>query len=314
MKIAVFGSGGVGGYLGARLAEAGGDVAFVARGEHLAALRDRGLRLESIVGDALIHPVRASDDPAELGPVDCVLVTVKTWDLPQAAERLGPLLHGDSFVVPLLNGVEAVDVLADVVGRDNVVGGLCGMISFIAGPGHIRHAGADPWVTVGELDRRITDRVRRLEEAFGGCRGVRFAVADDIHVALWDKFLFITATGGVGAVTRVPMGEFRSLAPSREMLDAAMREVLAVARARGVDLTEDAVIGAMALVDGLPPDGTSSLQRDVLDGRRTELEAWNGAVVRLGQEAGVATPVHSFIYSALLPQDLRARGALDDPP
>jgi 2-dehydropantoate 2-reductase len=261
-----------------------------------------------------IHPAEATDHPSEIGPVDAVIVSTKTWDLPTAAEEMRPLLGSETTVVPVLNGVEAPTILADVLGPEHVLGGLCGMVSFIAGPGHIRHAGAEPWIAFGELDGRVTDRVRRLEEAFRRCRGLKVDVPADITVALWEKFLFITATGGVGAVTRSPFGVFRALPETRRMLEAAMREVVAVARARGIQVSEDAVTRAMGLMDGLEPQGTSSMQRDIMAGRRSELDAWNGAVARLGREAGVETPVHDFIYATLLPQELRARGELEFPP
>jgi 2-dehydropantoate 2-reductase len=314
VRLAIFGAGGVGGYLGARLAEAGRDVALVARGEHLAAIRRHGLRLESIAGDAVIPSIEATNDPSAVGPVDAVIVATKTWQLPDAARTMPSLLGPGSVVVPVLNGVEATAVLADALGGEHVIGGLCGMISFVAEPGLIRHQGAEPWITFGELDGRITARVRALEEVLRPCRGLRVEVARDINAALWEKFMFITATGGVGAVTRAPMGVFRSIPQTRAILEAAMREVVAVARARGVELPADAVEERMAFVDGLEPQGTSSMQRDVMEGRRTELEAWNGAVVRLGREAGVETPVHAFLYSALLPQELRSRGAVEASP
>jgi 2-dehydropantoate 2-reductase len=313
MRFAVFGAGGVGGYLGARLAEAGEEVVFIARGDHLRAIRERGLRLESIAGDVEIRPAKATDDPTEVGTVDVVIVATKTWDLPGAAEQMRPLIGPETAIVPVLNGVEAPGILADVLGADHVLGGLCGMVSFIAGPGHIRHAGAEPWIAFGELDGRVTDRVTRLEEALRRCRGLKVDVPADITVALWEKFLFITATGGVGAVTRAPFGVFRAVPETRRMLEAAMREVVAVARARGIDVSDDAVTRALGLMDGLEPHGTSSMQRDIMAGRRSELDAWNGAVARLGREAGVDTPVHDFIYAALLPQELRARGELEFP-
>jgi len=313
MRIAVFGAGGVGGYLGARLAEAGEDLVFVARGEHLRAMQERGLRLESIAGDVTIHPVQATDDSSAVGPVDAVIVSTKTWDLPAAARQMRPLIAKHMTVVPVLNGVEAPTILAEVLGPESVLGGLCGMVSFIAGPGHIRHTAAEPWIAFGELDGRVTDRVRELEKAFRQCHGLKVDVPADITVALWEKFLFITATGGVGAVTRSPFGVFRALPETRRMLEAAMREVVAVARAREVEVPDDAVTRALALMDGLEPQGTSSMQRDIMAGRRSELDAWNGAVARLGREAGVETPVHDFIYAALLPQELRARGEVEFP-
>lgn len=313
MRIAVFGAGGVGGYLGVRLAEAGTAVAFVARGEHLRAMREEGLRLESIAGNALSHPVEATDDPAGIGPVDVVIVATKTWQLSDAARAMPPLVGPDTMVVPVLNGVEASEVLAGELGHDRVAGGLCGMISYVAGPGLIRHTGAEPWITVGELDGRITDRVRRLEDAFRPCRGLRMEVTEQIQVALWEKFMFITATGGVGAVTRAPMGAFRSVPQTRALLESAMREVVEVATTRGVPVPEKAVSERMDFVDRLEPHGTSSMQRDILNGERSELDSWNGAVVRLGREAGVDTPVHATIYASLLPQEMRALGELEFP-
>jgi 2-dehydropantoate 2-reductase len=168
-------------------------------------------------------------------------------------------------------------------------------------------------VAFGELDGRMTDRVRRLEETFRRCRGLKVEVPADINVAMWEKFLFITATGGVGAVTRAPFGVFRGITETRGMLETAMREVVTVAGARGVEVADDAVTRAMGLIDALEPFGTSSMQRDIMAGRRSELDAWNGAVVRLGREAGVETPVHAFIYSSLLPQERRARGEVEFP-
>jgi 2-dehydropantoate 2-reductase len=288
-------------------------VVLIARGEHLEAIRRHGLRLESIAGDAEVRPALATDDPAEAGPADSVIVATKTWQLPEAARALRPMVGPETTVLPVLNGVEAAEALADELGRERVIGGLCGMISFLAGPGRIRHTGADPWVTFGELDGSMTERVRRLEETLRRCRGVRVEVTTEIHVALWEKFAFITATGGVGAVTRAPMGAFRSVPESRRLLKDAMREVVEVARARGVPIRDEVVAERMGFVDGLEPHGTSSMQRDILAGRRSELEEWNGAVVRLGREAGVETPAHAVIYAALLPQELRARGELSFP-
>jgi 2-dehydropantoate 2-reductase len=313
MRAAVFGAGGVGGYLGARLAEAGQDVVLIARGDHLRAIRAKGLRVESIAGDVTIDTIDATDDPSEVGTVDTVIVATKTWQLPDAAVSIPPLVGPATMVVPVLNGVEAADVLAEALGREHVVGGLCGMISYVVGPGHIRHSGAEPWVTFGELDGGISERVRELEEALRGCRGLRVEISEDIHAALWEKFMFITATGGVGAVTRAPMGVFRAVPETRRLLEEAMREVVRVARARGVTLPPDAVEKRMAFIDGLEAHGTSSMQRDIVEGKRSELDSWNGAVVRLGGEAGVEIPVHSAIYASLLPQDFRARGEVRFP-
>jgi 2-dehydropantoate 2-reductase len=310
MRIAVFGTGGVGGYFGGRLAQAGEAVTFIARGEHLRAIREHGLRVDSLQGDFVIQPAQATADPARLGPVDVVILGVKAWQVREAAEAMRPLVGPETFVVPLQNGVEAPDELASVLGREHVLGGFCRIIALIAGPGHIRHAGGQPYVAFGELDNRRTERVERLRAAFSRAAGLTVEVPADIRAAMWEKFLTITSFSGVGAVTRAPIGVIRSVPQTREMMVGVMREIIAVANARGIPLGEDAVQRVLAFRDGLPAASTASMQRDIMDGRPSELEWQSGAVVRLGREAGVATPLNAFIYHSLLPQELKARGKL----
>jgi len=312
MRIAVFGTGAVGGYFGGRLAQAGEDVVFIARGEHLRAMLMQGLQVDSIKGDFVVKPVHVTDDPAEVGKVDVVLVGVKAWQVLEAAQAMHPLVGPETFVVPLQNGVEAPSQLAAVLSSQHVLGGLAKIISFIAGPGHIRHLGAEPYVAFGELDNRVSERGERLRQAFVRA-GVRVEIPPDIQAALWDKFLFVVSLGGVGAVTRAPIGVMRSVPETRQILEQAMREIFNVARARGITLPQDIIGKTMAFVNSLPPIGTTSLQRDIIEGKPSELDAWNGAVVRLGQEVRVITPLHSFIYHSLLPLELRARGQLQFP-
>jgi 2-dehydropantoate 2-reductase len=307
VRIAVFGTGAVGGYFGGRLAQAGEDVVFIARGEQLRALRDRGLRVDSLRGDFVVQSVQATDDPAQVGVVDAVLVGVKAWQVAEVAPACSPLVGAQTLVVPLQNGVEAPSQLAAVLGAEHVLGGLCRIVSLVVEPGHIRHAGLEPYVAFGKLDNRRSGRTERLREAFARA-GVTAEIPPDIQVAMWEKFLFIASFSGVGAVTRAPAGVLRSLAETRQMLGQAMHEVLAVARAREIALPEEAISKTMTLIDSLPPGGTASMQRDVMEGRPSELESQNGAVVRLGQEVGVATPLHAFIYRSLLPLEMRARG------
>ena len=311
MRIAVFGAGAVGGYFGGRLAQAGEDAVLIARGEHLQAMESRGLRVESIEGDFVVDPVRATDDPREVGTVEAILVAVKAWQVPKAAQEMRPMVGPETFVVPLENGVEAPAQLAAVLGEEHVLGGLCRIISALVEPGHIRHAGISPTITFGELDGRRSQRARRLRDAFEKAEGVTPEIPPDVRVAMWEKFLFIAALSGVGAVTRAPVGVLRSLPQTRHMLEEAMEEILAVAEARDVALPRETILETMAFIDGLPADGTASMQRDVMAGRPSELESQNGAVVRLGEEAGVETPLHAFIYGSLLPQELRARGQLE---
>jgi 2-dehydropantoate 2-reductase len=309
MRIAVIGAGGVGGYFGGRLAQGGKEVIFIARGDHLRALQSAGLRVESLNGDFSLPNVQATHDPARVGPVDAVLVAVKAWQVPEAAEAMRRLCRPGTAVVPLQNGVDAPAQLAAVLGRDAVLGGLCQIVSFIAAPGHIRHTGIEPYIAFGELNGQPSQRAEALRDAFERA-GVRAEIPADIQLAMWDKFLFISAFGGVGAVTRAPAGAMRTVPETRQMLRAALLEVVAVARAQGVDLVEAAVERKMAFIDGMPEGATASMQRDIIAGRASELETQSGAVVRLGSERGVATPVHHFIYQSLLPQELRARGKI----
>jgi 2-dehydropantoate 2-reductase len=308
MRISIFGTGAVGAYFGGRLAEAGEDVSFLARGETLRIIRERGLRVKSPEGDFAIHPARASDNPADLGPADVILLGVKTWQVPDAARAMGPLLGPDTFVVPLQNGVEAPAQLAAVLGPERVLGGLCRIIAWVAAPGEIRHEGAEPYIGFGELAGGLSPRAERLQAAFGRARGVTAETLADVRAELWRKFLFIASVSGLGAVTRAPIGVLRGRPETRELLERAMREVLAVARAHGVALPEEAVSETLAFTDALPAEGTTSMQRDIVAGRPSELEAQSGAVVRLGQEKGVATPVHEFLYRSLVPLELQARG------
>lgn len=305
MRVAVFGAGGAGGHFGARLAEAGEDVVFIARGEHLKAIREEGLRVEMPERTIVIRPA-ATDDPAEAGPVDVVLLGVKTWQVEEAAHAIQPMLGPDTFVVPLQNGVEAAGQLAATLGTERVLGGLCATFSFIVAPGRIRSIGQVHTVGFGELDNRVSERAERLRRAFEAA-GVRATIPPDIHVALWQKFLFVVPFGGVGAVAGEPIGVLRSRPETRRMLLDGMREIFEVGKARGVSLPEGSVEKGMAFLDSLAPGGTSSLQRDIAEGRPSELEAWNGAVVRLGREAGVETPVHASIYRRLRPLERRAR-------
>jgi 2-dehydropantoate 2-reductase len=308
LTIAVFGTGATGGYFGGRLAEAGEDVRFIARGAHLAAMREHGLRVDSVDGDFRLHSVRVTDDPAEIGPVDVVLLGVKAWQVPEAATAVRPLVGDRTFVVPLQNGIEAPDQLAAVLGAGHVLGGLCSILAYIEGPGRIRHTGVAPYIAFGELDGSSSARTEALREVFARSRGVTVEVVPDIRAAMWNKFLFIAAMSGVGAVTRAPIGVVRSQPESRRLLRQALEEIYAVAVRSRIPLPADTVERTLGFIDGLPPDGTASMQRDVMQGRPSELEAQVGAVVRLGERVGVEVPVHRTIYAALLPQERRARG------
>jgi 2-dehydropantoate 2-reductase len=312
MRIAIFGAGGAGGYFGARLAQAGEEVTFIARGKHLDAIREHGLRVDSIHGDFVVSPARATDNPSKLGVVDMVLLGVKAWQVPMVTQEVRPLIGPETVIVPLQNGVEASAQLVDKFGIEHVIGGLAKIISFKIGPGHIRHAGADPYIAIGELDKQPSERMECINKVFQKS-GISVDISADIQVALWQKFLFVVSWGGVGALANAPIGVLRSVPETRQMLEQSMIEVLSVAKAKKIDLEDDVVQKTMSFIDKLPANGTTSLQRDLSEGKPSELDYWNGAVVRIGREMTLKTPLNTVIYSSLLPQELRARGKLQYP-
>lgn len=298
MRIAVFGTGGVGGYFGGRLAQAGNDVTFIARGEHLRAIKTSGLRVDSVAGDFVVFPAKATDDVSEIGEVDLVVLGVKAWQVPEAAVAMKPLVGPTTTVLPLQNGVEAASQLVDQLGSQNVIGGLCRIVSFVVAPGHIRHAGYNASVIIGELDNRPTERIARIEQAFKDA-GVEISVAPDIQIALWTKFLFIVSYSGVGAMADAPAGVIRKDSKWRALMRHAMEEIYTLAHARGITLPADSVDTVMAAVDSLSGDATSSMQRDIAAGKPSELESQTGAVVRMARESGVDVPTHTLIYETL---------------
>ncbi|MGW7254685.1 2-dehydropantoate 2-reductase [Streptomyces sp. NPDC054834] len=310
MKIAVVGTGGIGGYFGGRLAAAGHDVWFVARGAHLQALRRDGLRIESPDGDLTVTPVRATDDTREVGPADVVLLCVKTWQLEPAVEALKPLIGTGTAVVTLQNGVEAPEQVAAAVGRETVLPGIAKIIARLSGPGRIQHVGGQGSLTFGEWDNlagdRAGDRVERLREALAEA-SVTAVVAEDVWTELWAKFLFVVPLGSLGAVADAPFGVLRSRPGTRRLLADGMREIERVARAAGVRLPDGIVASTLDFIDVQPAQGTSSLQRDLLAGLPSELDAWTGAAVRLGARYGIATPVHDVLYEVLRLREEQAR-------
>jgi len=249
MRIAIFGTGGIGGYFGGRLAQAGADVVFIARGEHLQAIRQNGLKVDSIKGDFVIKPAQATDKPEEVGIVDVVLVTVKAWQISDAAKYMKPMVGPETFVLPLQNGVGAPSQLAKILGYEHVLGGLCGLISYIVGPGHVCHAGADPYIRFGELDNTQSDRTERLQTLFDRTPGITANIPSDINAAMWQKFLLIASWSGLGAITRTPIGVFRSQSGTRQMLEQTMIEIHDVARARNINLPGDVIAKTMEFLD-----------------------------------------------------------------
>jgi 2-dehydropantoate 2-reductase len=227
-----------------------------------------------------------------------VILGVKAWQVPEAARAIKPIVGANTTVLPLQNGVEAVSQLVNELGAENVIGGLCRIVSYVVGPGHIRHAGFEPSIIIGELDNRHTDRIARIEQVFKHA-DLNISIANDIQVALWTKFLFIASFSGVGAMANAPAGVLRSDPKWRAQMLSAMNEIYTLAHARGIKLPPDSIDRVMSSVDGLPEDATSSMQRDIAAGKPSELEAQNGAIVRMAREVGVEAPTHELIYQTL---------------
>jgi 2-dehydropantoate 2-reductase len=307
MRIAVMGTGGIGGYFGARLVRAGETVGFVGRGAHLRAIERDGLAVRSIAGDFVVR-APASDDPRRIadlvGPVDLVLFCVKSYDTEAAAEALRPLLRPDTAVLTLQNGVVNVDTLAARLGAERVLGGLVYGFAVIEAPGVIRHTQGGR-IVLGELDGRPTPRVRAFVEA-GGRAGFPVEAAADIMRALWEKYLMIGALSGTTAMTRRPIGDIRACAESRRLYRMILDELAALAKAEGVTLAADAAERSQAAADALNADSYSSLYHDLVQGRRLELEALQGHAVRLGIRHDIPTPALFAVYAALRPAALAA--------
>ena len=298
MRIVIMGAGGLGGYFGARLAAAGNDVAFVARGAHLAAIRQAGLRVTSALGDLHLRDVVATDDPSTLEPADVVIIGVKLWDTEAAATAVKPLVRPGTAVVSFQNGVGKDDVLAGVLGREAIIGGVGQIGVVIASPGVIAHTGTMAKLIFGELDNRRSARVEALHAACIAA-GIDAEIAADIGLAIWQKFVFLVAMSGCTASMRSTIGPIRANPQARAFFLDIVREAVAVGRAMGVALPEDYAAQRMAFVDALPPQMTASMQGDLARGNRLELPWLSGAVVDLGEKLGVPTPFNRAVRDVL---------------
>jgi len=296
-SFAVVGAGGVGGYFGGRLAQAGFETAILARGAHLEAIRRSGLRVEQPDGGFTVQ-VQASDDPAQIGPVDFVLFAVKLWDTETAAEACRPLIGPDTAVVSLQNGVDSEPTLARVLGGDHVAGGVAEISAAITAPGTVTRFSPFQRIRAGELHPTDSDRLDRLA---GACQaaGIDFNRPTDIVAAIWMKFVFLVGLSALTALTRRPIGPVREDPDTRALLRAVMQEAFEVGRAKGVALADDTIDTRMAFVDTLPAEMRASMAMDLEQGRRLELPWLSGAVSRLGRELGVATPANDFVVTAL---------------
>jgi 2-dehydropantoate 2-reductase len=300
MRIAVVGVGGTGGYFGGLLARAGEDVTFIARGANLEALRVRGLTVESRLAGTFTLPVRATDDPSEVGPVDLTLFCVKTYDTETAAESIRPLIHPETMLLSLQNGIDNEERIARAAEHITGIGAVAYVVSAIKAPGVIAQTAGPGKIIVGELSGGASARTERLRDVLQGA-GITTEIHPDIRVVLWQKFLFICAFSGVTAVTRLPIGTILADPVTHNLFQGTSEEVEAVARACRVNLPADCVAQAISQVTAVEPWGRGSLYHDLAEGRRLELESLNGEVVRRGREHGIETPLNFAIYAALRP-------------
>jgi 2-dehydropantoate 2-reductase len=306
MKILIMGTGGVGGYYGGLLALQGHEVTFTARGAHLDAIRNNGLKVKSIHGDFTVFPANATQDPGEAGVVDLVLFCVKTYNTDEAAHAIRPTVGTQTVVMSLQNGIDAADRIGKVVGMEHVIGGATWLSSAVEAPGKIRQISQFRRIVFGELAGGLSERIQSIVEAFKNT-GITVEASGDIRKVLWTKLVFITAVSSLGSLTRLRMGDYRSIAETRKLLFNIMKEVEGVARAQNVNLDVDVVEKWLEFIDASAPHIKPSMQLDIEAGHRTELESMIGVVSRLGHELAVPTTAVDFVYASLLPIELNAR-------
>jgi 2-dehydropantoate 2-reductase len=307
MRIAIMGSGGVGGYFGARLAKGGAKVVFIARGAHLAAMRQHGLAIEGPEPIALAE-VDVTDDPAAVGPVDVVLFCVKLWDSEAAARSLAPMIAPKTTVISLQNGVQKDDMLRGIFGAGAVMGGAAYMATTIGRPGVIVQTGSFQRLVFGEYDGKRSQRAEALlAAALAG--GINAEISDDIRRALWEKYVFLVAISGATTSMRLPLGPIRANPQTRQFLHDLLREAVAVGRAQGVALPADFAEQRVSFIDGLPADMSASMSHDLQRGQRLEVQWLSGGVAEMGAKLGVPTPANRAVYDILI---LHADGRRSD--
>lgn len=298
MKIAVIGSGGVGGYFGARLAASGQDVTFVARGAHLEAMQKKGLKVLSALGDLHLPEVKATSDTKVIGPVDVVMIAVKLWGTEQAGEAAKPLIGPNTVAVSFQNGVVAVDTLVPILGKEHVMGGVSNIAALIEEPGVIRHNGNMANLFFGELDGKPSPRSQALQVA---CKigNVQAELVSDINKAIWEKYVRLVTLSALTSLTRMPVGPLRADPDTRALMQQVMEEVVAIGKAKGVKFDADLVADQMAKVDTYPATMVASMCGDLRRGNRLEVPWLSGMVSKFGKELGIPTPANQFVYAAL---------------
>ena len=300
MRVAVMGTGGTGGYFGGLLARAGEDVTFIARGDHLEAIRKNGLSIKSVLSGDFSISANATDNTDDIGPVDFVLFCVKAYDNAAAANQIRPLIGPETVVLSVQNGIENEQQIGEVIGPDHIVGCVSYVSSIIESPGVIAQTGGPGKIVLGEMQGGTSARTETIQRTLQKS-GIAAELNSDIQVALWQKFLAICGVNGITALTRLPMGEILACEETRNLMRGTMQEVEAVARASGAALPGDCVDQSMDFFSSLEPSIRGSMYYDLDAGRRLELDVLNGALVRLGSEYGIPTPINFAIYAALKP-------------
>lgn len=305
MKIAVIGTGGVGGYFGGKLAKAGNDVTFVARGEHLKAIQQNGLIVKSIKGDFKIENTQATDDISSIGFVDLIILGVKAWQVKEIGKNLFPIIKPNTVILPLQNGVLASEELKEHLNVENIIGGLCRILSKIDSAGVVNHFGFEPSIIIGELDNLKTERIQNIKTLFEAA-DIKTIISNNIQADLWKKFISICLSGLL-AVTKTNYGQLRELKETRQMMIELHTEIYNLSQKIGIQIESDFIDKTISLNDSLPYDSTTSLARDVWDGKPSEIEYQNGTVVKLAEKYGIDTPINRFVYSCVLPMEKKAR-------
>jgi 2-dehydropantoate 2-reductase len=293
------------GYFGAKMAQAGFDVTFLARGAHLEAMKKNGLQVNSFMGDFKVKNINATDKISEINKSDLVILTVKAWQVKDLLNGLSGIMNPQGTILPLQNGVITADELKEKIPSEHVIGGLCRIISKIEAPGIISHVGVDPTIVFGELDNRKTDRMERIQAVFDKA-GIKSRIAEDIQSELWKKFISICVSGLL-AISRSTYGEIRELKETRNMMINLLTEIFNLSQKIGIHIEPDFVSKTVSFIDTFPYSATSSLTRDVWEGKPSEIEYQNGTVVKLADKFGVDVPINKFVYNCILPMERRAR-------
>jgi 2-dehydropantoate 2-reductase len=305
MNIVVIGAGGVGGYFGGKLAQAGFNVTFIVRGKTLEAIKTNGLQVKSINGDFVVHP-KITETISEIKNPDIIILGVKSWQVDAIAIQLKRIITKKTMVLPLQNGADNADRLRSILPKENVLAGLCKIVSKIEAPGIINHFVFEPEIVFGEYDNTISGRVQALKGVFDKA-GFNNKISDNIHLDIWKKFLFITTISGIGAITRSVFGVIREDEDLRQIVYQTAKEIVAVANAKGIALTNDDIEMTLKVIDNLDYNTTASMQRDIMEGKPSELENFNGYIVKTGKELHITTPTNAFVYHCLLPMEKQAR-------